>query len=39
MERYLSSFAIRIATTPEQRKEVYEKRREIVGYIVSSVLK
>jgi HD superfamily phosphohydrolase len=38
-EKYLSNFAIRIAVEPSQRQNVYDKRKEVVGYIASSVLK
>jgi hypothetical protein len=38
-ERYLSSFAIRIAAKPELRQKVYDHRKEVVGYILGSVLR
>lgn len=37
-EKYLSAFAIRVATLPSERKKVYEKRKDVVSYISSSVL-
>jgi HD superfamily phosphohydrolase len=39
IEKYLSSFAMRIVTHPSERKKLYDKRRDVISYISGSVLK